>query len=103
MIELTIKQLEESLDQIIESYDNGGNEHYCIVWEDENKEVKRVMLIPYDGPYSATIQEDSEGNAVVELPQRIISKFDLKEGDEFDVEVEDGAVKFIPKKVKNGI
>ena len=101
MIELSITELEQQIEAICEQYDKGDSSVYKVVWKDEHGVEKAVVLSAYNGPWESTIQEDDEGNAIVELPQRLISQFDLKEGDEFDVEVEDGAVKFIPRKVKN--
>jgi hypothetical protein len=102
MIQLTVKQLEDRIEDICEQYDKGDSTVYKVIFNDEHGVEKAVVLSAYNGPWEATIQEDSEGNAIVELPPRLIAQFDLKEGDEFDVEVEDGAVKFIPRKVKNG-
>jgi len=46
--------------------------------------------------YTATVQEDAEGNAFIELPPELLSQLDWIEGDELvwdETEVDDGNFK----------
>jgi len=46
--------------------------------------------------YTATVQEDAEGNAFIELPPELLSQLDWIEGDELvwdEMEVDDGNFK----------
>jgi len=46
--------------------------------------------------YTATVQEDAEGNAFIELPPELLSQLDWIEGDELvwdETEVDDGKFK----------
>jgi hypothetical protein len=82
MIDITVDDLEKQIDQIMEDYDNGGEEIYRIEYDG-----KYVMLTPYNGPWEETVQLDEEGHHVVPLPDRIINKYGLKEGDDIEMEV----------------
>jgi hypothetical protein len=69
MIELTVEELLPKLDEIMESYGQGSDTDYLI-----KAPTGDVVLTPYNGPYTETVQEDDEGNYFVKIPDRLISK-----------------------------
>lgn len=90
---LTIKELEEQLEQIMDSYDNGDDSHYKIVWTDDKGTEKAVMLTPYNGPFESVVQQfpDSD-DFFVELPPRLLSKQGWDENTQLEMKEENGTI-----------
>jgi hypothetical protein len=88
---ITVEELQEQLDSIMDDYGKGDDTHYKVVWTDKGVE-KAVMLIPHDGPYEETVKQDEEGNLYVELPERLLAKQGWGEGTELNMEVVDGSI-----------
>lgn len=84
MEKLTIPELEERIDDILAAYDEGDDTAYLI----EDGERQAYML-PYDGPYTETVQQDENGEYYVQIPKRICAKLGLSEGDEVEFNIED--------------
>ena len=93
MKELNVKQLEEQLYDIMDKYDQGDDTHYLITLEDG----KQAVMVPYDGPWTTTVKEAENGDAIVEFPNRLVAKSGFKEGDELEYEEKDGGL-FLRKK-----
>lgn len=85
---LTVEQLQEQIDHIIKKYDDGDDTIYFI-YDDG---VKKAILKPYDGPYESVVQQDENGDFLVELPKRLLSKCGITIGDELDVELENNVI-----------
>jgi hypothetical protein len=93
---ITIEEFQDQIEDIMEEFDGGSDQHYKIVWEDDGVE-KAVMCIPFDGPWETTVKEDEEGELLVELPNRLLAKLGVSEGDDLDMEVVDGAIHLTKK------
>jgi hypothetical protein len=96
MKEITISQIVESviLDKIMEKYDEGDDTHYLII-DDQYElrgtpKINNAVLIPYDGPFTSTVQVDDEGEYFVEIPKRLLSKVGIK--DEVEIIEENGSI-----------
>lgn len=79
----------DRIDAIIESYNKGSDDVYKVVNDGGGT---LAMLTPFDGPWEETIKEDDEGNHYINLPERILSKYNLKEGDSLDIDVKDNCI-----------
>ena len=89
---ITVEELQENIEEYIDLYDKGDDTHYLV-----KHEGKEFMVIPFDGPWKETVQEDDEGEAFVEIPNRLLSKMGWVEGEEVNMEVKDGQI-FLTKK-----
>jgi hypothetical protein len=87
MIDITLEELQEKIDDIIDAYDKGDDTVYKII-----APQGEFVLTPYDGPWTETVQLDEEGHHVVPLPERIINKFGLKEGDDIPVVIDGDSI-----------
>ena len=87
IIDLTIEEIEQRLESIMDEYEQGSDQVYRINWDG-----KAVMLTPFNGPWEETIQKDEEGNMVVPLPNRVLNKYGIKEGDDIKFEVKDESI-----------
>jgi hypothetical protein len=86
---ITVPELEEKLDSIMDDYDKGDDTVYRVELDDG----RAVMLTPFDGPYEETVKEDEEGNLYIELPNRLLAKQGWTEGTELDMDIqEDGSI-----------
>lgn len=86
---ITVKDIPNRIDAIIESYNKGSDNVYKVV-NDEGEYLS--MIAPFDGPWTETIKEDSEGESYINLPERIINKYNLKEGDSLEMDVKDNCI-----------
>ena len=91
MKEVTVDEFLEKMDDIMDEYEKGGDEHYLIAYEKDG-EVRKVVCTPYDGPYTETVKKDLDGELYVELPPRLLAKQGWGEGTELNMEVIDGAI-----------
>jgi hypothetical protein len=83
MVDITIEELQDRIEEICEMYDQGDDTIYRLT-----APQGEFMLTPYNGPWTETIQVDEEGYHVLPLPDRIINKYGLKEGDNINMEVD---------------
>jgi len=91
MKELTIEEFQDQIEDIMEEFDAGSDEHYKIFW-DVDGVVKTAMCVPFDGPWETTVKEDDEGELLVELPNRLLAKMGWGEGDDLDMKDVDGSI-----------
>jgi len=85
---LKVAELETQIETICELYDKGDDTVYKIELDDG----RAVMLTPYNGPYTETVKETDDGEMFVELPQRLLCKLGWKDGDNLNVEVDNGNI-----------
>jgi len=86
---LSVEEVVEQLDGIMESYGEGSDQLYLIDLEGDGK--RRVVLSPYDGPYQAKV-EKLEDEYIVRLPERIIAKSGLKYDEEVEIICEKNSI-----------
>ena len=84
---LTIQELQDQIEEICKKYDEGDETHYLI----KNDNGEDCMLVPFDGPWTGTVEEDQEGFFVT-LPQRLVAKMGWKMDDLIEIEELDGTL-----------
>lgn len=87
MIEMTVEELIEKVDSIMDEYGNGSDETYLI-----HADTGDVVLKPYDGPYESTVKETDDGDYFVEIPQRLLSKQGWNENTKLDMTIVNGNI-----------
>ena len=78
---ITVKELQENIEQYVDLYDKGDDTHYII--EHDGKES---MMVPYDGPWEQTVKEDENGQ-FIEFPNRLLVKMGWKDGENLNMEI----------------
>jgi bifunctional DNA-binding transcriptional regulator/antitoxin component of YhaV-PrlF toxin-antitoxin module len=85
---ITIEELQERIDDIVEEYNKGDDTEYII-----SHDGKEVMLTPFNGPWTETVIENDEGDLILPLPDRLCAKLGLEIGDDLEFDVTDDGVK----------
>ena len=90
---ITVKELEERIEEIIGDYDRGDDTVYRV----ETPDGRYVMFTPYDGPYTETVKE-KDGEMFVELPPRLLAKNGWDENTKLNMELINGAIQLCEDK-----
>lgn len=86
MIKLTVKQLQKTIDSIIDDYSDGDDTIYLV-----SHEKGDVVLKPYDGPYTCEVKK-KHNEYYVDIPKRLLSKLGWVEGDSINMESKNGGI-----------